>query len=332
MKKIWITGERGLLGQNLKTLIDKASKTLSVIPAPAVWGRRVSHHHNEQEVDIMAGNFSYRMEKLLDPKPDYIMHFAAVVGTDKCEAHPQECIDVNFEGTRRVLEVCQKIGAKLLYISTTATYDPAAEIPRPYTEASPQNPRTIYGISKYAGELLVRNQTKVPWVVLRPCFLVGNPPLDHSSQLCRVIMHSVIKHVLPGKAGPTPQVLMNPENLKDYMPVYDFVNALKMLFEHWNDNTDVEGQVFNISAMQAKPVEWYFKTAERLGNINVPMDYCWVPGADYLGEHTVDSTKLRKAVGWKPVMKIENQIGTMWATALESVLEAKRLNGELFYE
>ncbi len=325
---IWLTGEGGSLATALAVALI-GDKDVKVLKAPELWRKHVSHHHGEKEVDIMAASFEHRMLNLLDPRPDVIVHFAAVVNTDKCEHRPQECIDVNVEGTRRVMEVCKKMNCKMLYISTTATYD--VTVKRPYVETSAQNPMTIYGITKYAGELLVRNQTQVPWVVIRPCFILGNAPTDHSSQLVRVAMHSALKKLWPEKAGVVPQVTLNPFAMKDYMPIGDFSNALIAVLRNW---AKVEGQVFNVSNMCFRPMGVYFEYLKAFmhDTQEIEMEMGWLPARDYMGDHIVDSTKLRKATGWKPTGDIEKQICLLASTAAHIAAKAKKHNLELFYE
>ena len=325
---IWLTGEGGSLALALSVSLI-GNKDMHVLKAPEMWKKHVSLHHGEKEVDIMATSFEHRMLNLLDPRPDVIVHFAAVVNTDKCEHRPQECVDVNVEGTRRVLEVCKKLKCKMLYISTTATYD--VTVKRPYVETSAQNPMTIYGITKYAGELLVRNQTQVPWVVIRPCFILGNAPTDHSSQLVRVAMHSALKKLWSEKAGATPQVTLNPFAMKDYMPIGDFSAALISVLTNW---AKTEGQVFNVSNMCCRPMGVYFEYLKTVmaDMHSTEIDMAWLPKSDYMGDHIVDSSKLRKTTGWKPVGDIEKQICLLAGTAPHLVSKAKKYNLELFYE
>jgi nucleoside-diphosphate-sugar epimerase len=277
----------------------------------------------------MGSAFLPRM-RTLDTAPDVIVHFAAVVNTDKCEHNPTVCVDVNVEGTRRVLEACKEFKCKMLYISTTATYDPDKTIQRPYTEQSPQNPGTIYGITKYAGELLVRNQNVVPWVVIRPCFIVGNPPFDHSSQLCRVAMHGAIKQYWSERASvEMPRVTLNPEFYKDYMAEEDFSAALVLVLKRWEL---AEKNIFNVSNMRPRPMGEYFKLlsdyTERLG---YAVEMQWVPEADYMRDHLVDSHRLRSVLGWEPKTSIETKIGMLALNAQAEVIKARANLEELFY-
>ncbi len=88
--------------------------------------------------------------KLLDIKPDVILHAAAMTAVDLCETEKELARAVNVEGTRAVYDAAVKCGAKLVFISTDYVFDGTKE--GAYTEDDNTNPINVYGATKLEGE------------------------------------------------------------------------------------------------------------------------------------------------------------------------------------
>ena len=89
-------------------------------------------------------------------RPDYIINTAAYVRVDDAEDEAQKVFRVNALGARNLALASEKTGATLIHISTDYVFD-GGKKPVPYNENDAPNPLNTYGISKYAGELFVRN-------------------------------------------------------------------------------------------------------------------------------------------------------------------------------
>jgi nucleoside-diphosphate-sugar epimerase len=86
-------------------------------------------------------------------RADTVFHMAAILSATG-ERKPDVCWDVNLNGTRNVLEAARELGLERVIIpSSIAVFGP--ETPK---DGTPQNtimlPRTMYGVTKVAGELL----------------------------------------------------------------------------------------------------------------------------------------------------------------------------------
>lgn len=319
--KILFTGEQGQLARTIMARLGSEY----VVKVDDAHKTRVSKHHPWLELNVT--DPIALCNAFTDEKPDVVVHSAAVVNTDKCAADPARSVAVNLMGTQNVLDACRHFGAKMLYFSTTATYDPAPNMQRPFTEFSPQRAPTMYGITKYAGEMLVTGQRKVPYMVVRPCFIYGDPPFDHSSQLCRVAVHEALRQLWPQEAGPAPAVTLDPNALKDYMRVEDFAVAVCQILEldSW------KGEVFNVSAMKPRPMGQYFDMLRRAMRIS-HLDMTWRPEADYMGDHTVDSSRLRACTGWRSEICMEDGIQMLALAAMKYVRDCKSGRNTLLYK
>jgi dTDP-4-dehydrorhamnose reductase len=91
------------------------------------------------------------LQAVLTTRPDTIVHTAAWTAVDACESDPDRALRVNALGTRNVAEAGRRAGAHLIYVSTDYVFD--GTLDRPYTEWDRPNPQSVYGWSKYGGEL-----------------------------------------------------------------------------------------------------------------------------------------------------------------------------------
>ena len=118
-------------------------------------------HHTPPGPELRdSGPFEYldvtqreSIERVVDQyQIDTIYHMAAILSAVG-EAKPQLCWNVNIDGLDNVLEIARQRKLRLFCPSSIAAFGP--ETPR---ERTPQEtvlrPRTMYGITKVAGELL----------------------------------------------------------------------------------------------------------------------------------------------------------------------------------
>ena len=89
-------------------------------------------------------------EKIVEQRPETIIHAAAYTDVDGCERDPDAAFRVNAQGTRFVAEAAAKIGARVVYISTDYVFDGIKS--EPYNESDSVNPLNVYGRSKLQGE------------------------------------------------------------------------------------------------------------------------------------------------------------------------------------
>ena len=129
--RIIITGADGQLGLELQ----QALKNETIIPF--VW----------PAFDLLKSDAE---EQIFTAAPDVIIHTAAYTNVDKAEQEPDVAMAVNADGTERVAKAADKVGARLIYISTDYVFDGTKG--RPYEESDATNPLSAYGRSKREGE------------------------------------------------------------------------------------------------------------------------------------------------------------------------------------
>jgi dTDP-4-dehydrorhamnose reductase len=131
--RVLITGAAGQLGSELAVLLAEAG---TVWPA------------THEELDIaddaaVAGAFA-------DFAPSLVVNCAAFHNVDVCEREEDRSFEVNARAVKRLAEACAKGGATLVHFSTNYVFDGTRV--EPYSEDDLPHPRSVYAISKLAGE------------------------------------------------------------------------------------------------------------------------------------------------------------------------------------
>jgi len=150
--KILLIGADGQLGTDIIKIIDKAE----LIPLTIA--------------DINVTDKSSISRQINQHKPDVVINTSAYHRVDDCEDHDQEAFAVNAFGVKNLCIACKESDSALLHISTDYVFD--GNKGKPYTEADIPNPRTVYGMSKLAGEEYIRSMLK-KYFLIRTCGLYG---------------------------------------------------------------------------------------------------------------------------------------------------------------
>jgi dTDP-4-dehydrorhamnose reductase len=170
-----ITGANGFLGQHLSLFLN--DKTISVIATGR--GPCRIENLNLKDVKYIAADITKASETdnlLLENRPDWVIHCAAMSKPNDCHTNRDECILQNVTGTKNIIDSCKKTGAKLIYLSTDFIFGENG----PHSEEDTPDPLNFYGESKLMAETLVKN-SGLHWAIVRPVLiygkkLAGTPP------------------------------------------------------------------------------------------------------------------------------------------------------------
>ena len=100
-----------------------------------------------------------------------VINSAAYTSVDDAESNKNAAFAVNADGARNIAVSCRRHNTRLIHLSTDYIFD--GYNASPYTEASPGNPQSVYGASKYAGEQAVLTEWAEQSVILRTSWLYG---------------------------------------------------------------------------------------------------------------------------------------------------------------
>lgn len=136
--KVLVTGVKGQLGFDVVNELEKRG-----IDAVGV---------DIEEMDITDETSVERV--IRQTMPDAVIHCAAYTAVDAAEDNEALCRRVNAEGTRNIAKVCKELDCKMIYISTDYVFSGQGE--RPWEPEDERNPQSVYGQTKYEGELAVQ--------------------------------------------------------------------------------------------------------------------------------------------------------------------------------
>ncbi|HVN79327.1 MAG TPA: dTDP-4-dehydrorhamnose reductase [Terriglobia bacterium] len=152
-KRILLIGAHGQLGSDLELalshhqVIGSTHETLDVIRSEQV------------------------RETVETTRPQIIINTSAFHKVDVCESEVMRSFEVNAYGVRNLALAARDTDAALVHFSTDYVFD--GNTSKPYTEEDAPNPVNVYGVSKLAGEKMLRFLWRRSFVI-RTCGLYGH--------------------------------------------------------------------------------------------------------------------------------------------------------------
>jgi dTDP-4-dehydrorhamnose reductase len=143
MSTVLITGGSGFLGGHLAFYISKYLETNVFYHSNPI----KSNRFNSFKVDITDKHELTRIIQKISPS--IIIHCAAITDLNFCETNKQMAWNVNVQGTKNIAFVAEKIGARIIYVSTDLVFE---GIKSYYSENDFPTPKCYYGKTKLEGE------------------------------------------------------------------------------------------------------------------------------------------------------------------------------------
>lgn len=136
--KILVTGVKGQLGYDVvRELTKRGIASVGV---------------DIDEMDVTDAQIVERV--IREAAPDAVVHCAAYTAVDAAEDHEELCRKVNVQGPRNIAKVCKALDIKMLHISTDYVF--GGEGDHFWKPEDACDPQSVYGRSKYEGELAVK--------------------------------------------------------------------------------------------------------------------------------------------------------------------------------
>lgn len=164
--KILITGASGQVGSQLINILNNGRSELGEIPGSFKVAEIIGKGSKELDVS----NFKKVNSFIREIKPDIIINAAAYTNVDSCESNEEKAFKVNALGARNLAIASEKIGAKLVHISTDYVFSGQGH--RAIKEYEIAAPQSVYGKSKALGDSYVREFCS-KYFIVRPSWVYG---------------------------------------------------------------------------------------------------------------------------------------------------------------
>ncbi|HUN83181.1 MAG TPA: dTDP-4-dehydrorhamnose reductase [Terracidiphilus sp.] len=153
--RVMLIGANGQLGTDLHKVLG--SRGISVLP--------VKH------ADLDIRDVPRVEDVVTSAQPDVVINTSAFHKVDECEKQPAVSFEVNAIAPLRLAQLCRKLGATLIHISTDYVFDGIKRTP--YAEDDLARPINTYGVTKLAGEHLIASAMS-QYFLVRTCGLFGH--------------------------------------------------------------------------------------------------------------------------------------------------------------
>ncbi|MAG69479.1 MAG: hypothetical protein CL471_04165 [Acidobacteria bacterium] len=311
MKKIVVTGGAGLIGLEVCRQLCDMDYTVCLLD-------------QEEQIDRVRLMLPKRLRlysgSVLDCSSlrqafkgcEIVIHLAAILGVHRSEKQRLKCIEINIEGTKNVLDCAVMSGMKkIVFASSSEVYGEPFE--NPITENNITQGKTLYAITKLAGEELCRAYAQfypIEYTILRYFNCYG------PRQTAQFVIPRFIKQV---RGDMSPTLYGDGKQIRSYTYVSDTASAtvLAAFSEKTNSEVinvgngdqpisliDLARLVIKLSGKQGKIVSEIlnsFDGADRHESREIYARYC-------------NATKVKKLLNWKPQISLEEGLKNVFNT------------------
>ncbi len=149
--KILLTGKNGQVGSELLQLLPRVGEVFAF---------------DRHQLDLAKPGEIRNVIRGI--RPNLIVNAAAYTAVDQAEKEETLARSINADAPALMAQEAKKIGASLVHYSTDYIFDGLKK--SPYEETDAPNPVSVYGKTKLAGELAIRD-SGVPYLVFRTAWV-----------------------------------------------------------------------------------------------------------------------------------------------------------------
>jgi UDP-glucose 4-epimerase len=292
-----VTGGAGFIGSHMVDLLLDSGFAVRVIDNLS-GGHRSNLEHRKDD----SGLTCYWQDILaLEPGmpifegATYVFHFAGIGDIIPSIERPIEYMNVNVQGTVRVLECARAAGVKkVVYASSSSCYGLAAT---PTDEAHPIAPQYPYALSKYQGEQAAFHWHQVYELPVNAvCIFNAYGPRVRTTGVYGAVFGVFLRQKLAGKPF---TVVGDGTQTRDFIYVTDVAAAFLAAAQ-----TEISGERFNIGAGDPQSIN---RLVSLLGG-----EVTYVPKRPGEPDCTFSNiNKITSQLGWRPTVSFPDGVQRM---------------------
>jgi nucleoside-diphosphate-sugar epimerase len=306
MQKILVTGATGQIGSELVPTLRELYGRENIVAGKH--SRAVPENLKTGPVEVVdVTDKKNIMQIVKEYDIDTIYHMAAVLSV-KGESNPWLAWEVNMNGTYNILEVAREHGLLRVFCpSSIAVFGP--ETPKYDTpQETVLKPRTMYGVSKVAGELLTQYYFERFGLDVRGCrypgiisnkTLPGGGTTDYAVEIFyEAIAHKRYESFL--KPDTILPMMYMPDCIK---ATIELMNAQLKNLEHHTD--------FNLAALSFSPAQLASEIKKHIPEFEITYkpDERQIIADSW--PKTIDDSAAQKEWGWTPEYTLQTMVEDM---------------------
>jgi dTDP-glucose 4,6-dehydratase len=299
--RILVTGGAGFIGSNfVRFWLERHPQDhLVVLDLLTYAGNRASLEDVDDRIVFVEGDIGDRelVERVLrDEELDTIANFAAESHNSLAVVDPGRFFRTNVLGTQTLLEAARTTGLRRFHhISTCEVYgDLPLDTDDVFTEESPYRPRTPYNASKASADHAVRAYSETYGLPVTITNCSNNyGPYQFPEKLIPLFVTNALDDL------PLP-LYASTQNRREWLHALDHCRAIELVLQ-----AGAEGETYNVGSGIEKSID---EIADGVLDLTgKPASLKTIvpdrPGHDR--RYLLDSSKLRRDLGWEPVIEFE---------------------------
>lgn len=298
-KRLLVTGASGFVGGHVRQAIAAGRYgDWSFEAPPPGWDLR-----DEEAVRRL----------VRDVRPDGVLHLAAQSFVPRSFEHPRETLEINVFGTLYLLQALREAGfaGRMLFVSSADVFGRVPEDELPVSERRQPEPRSPYGVSKFAAELLA-----LQWQRTEGMDVVVARPFNHigPGQDAHFVLPSLARQIVAIERGQQAPVLEvgDIDTTRDFTDVRDVAAAYGAILDRGRS-----GATYLVGSGQERRIRDLLTEMCRLAGVSpeIRQDPAKLRPAEQR-RMRADATLLATDTGWGPTIPL--------STTLNDILEDAR--------